>query len=78
MELIIFDSFYLGQNALLNPGFVYKGHFGPFWGSQGSNGRVLGGWRPPGHALEKSGPQGPRNQAKIDLAWISGLSPLPK
>ena len=38
MELIIFNSFYLGQNALLNPGFVYKGHFGPFGGSQGFGG----------------------------------------
>ena len=40
MELIIVKSFYLGQNALLNPGFVYKGHFGPFWGSGGFNGQV--------------------------------------
>ena len=58
--------------------FCLRWHFGPFWGSGGFNGCVLWGKRPPGHAPEKSGPKGPRNRAKMDLAWISGLSPLPK
>ena len=58
--------------------FGFRGHFRPFCGSAGFNGWVLGGWRPPGHAPEKSGPKGPRNQVKMDLAWNFGLSLLLK
>ena len=78
MVLMISRSFYLGQIAILNTDIGFRRHFGSFCVSAGFNGWFLGGWRPHGHAPENSSHQGPRNQAKMDLTWNSGLSPLPK
>ena len=73
MKLIISSSFFHGQIASLSQTRLLLWRvFQTFFGVKMVGGPLAT------HSLEKSDPQGPRNQAKIDLTWISGLSSAPR